>query len=84
MKPLAVMFALALIGKFCRREYLEMVDVANLLVGININPNGRHWSLLGFNHANAFDLPRGGYAVLHDRTRCPDPGNQSIRRTFRT
>jgi hypothetical protein len=72
------------VGKFCRREYLEVIDVSNLLVRIDVNPNGRHSSLLGFNHANAFDLPRGGYAVPHDRTRCPDPGNQSIRRTFRT
>ena len=34
-----------LIGKVWRREYLEVVDVANLLVGIDIDPNGRHWSL---------------------------------------
>src|SRR6267378_4934405 len=73
-----------LLGKLWRREYLEVVDVANLLVRIDVNPNGRHSPLLGFNHANAFDLPRGGYAVPHDRTRCQDPGNQSIRRTFRT
>ena len=37
-----------LIGKLWRREYLEVVDVANLLVGIDINPNGCHWSLLSF------------------------------------
>ena len=35
-----------LIGKLWRREYLEVVDVANLLVGIDIDPNRCHWSLL--------------------------------------
>jgi hypothetical protein len=29
-----------LIGKFCRREHLEVIDVANLLVRIDVNPNG--------------------------------------------
>ena len=30
----------SLIGKFCRREHLEVVDVANSLFGVDINPNG--------------------------------------------
>ena len=34
-----------LVGKLWRREYLEVVDVANLLVRIDINPNGCHRSL---------------------------------------
>jgi hypothetical protein len=38
-----------------RRKYLEMVDVANFLVRFDINPNGRHWSLLSFR------LPRGQF-----------------------
>ena len=43
-----IIFLEPLFGKLWRREYLEMVDVANLLVGIDVNPNGRHWSLLSF------------------------------------
>ena len=34
------------IGKFWRREYLEVVDVANFLAGIDVDPNGCRWSLL--------------------------------------
>src|SRR4030081_605340 len=37
-----------LIGELWRREYLEMVDVANFLAGIDIDPNRCHWSLLSF------------------------------------
>jgi len=33
-----------LVGKLWRCEYLEMVGVANLLVGIVIDPDSRHWS----------------------------------------
>src|SRR5712691_3148351 len=31
------------VGKFCRREHLEVVDVANLLAGVDIDANGCHW-----------------------------------------
>jgi hypothetical protein len=43
---LGVILLEPLIGKLWRREYLEVVDVANLLVGIDIDPNRCHWSLL--------------------------------------
>src|SRR6266702_3061061 len=46
------------IGKLCRREYLEVVCVANLRIGIDINPNGRHWSLLSLR------FPHGALAAL--------------------
>jgi len=36
----------SLIGKFCRREHLEVIDIANFLAGINVDPNRCHWSLL--------------------------------------
>jgi hypothetical protein len=31
------------LAKFWRREHLEVVDVANLLAGVDIHPNHRHW-----------------------------------------
>jgi hypothetical protein len=37
---LRIIFLEPLIGKLWRREYLEIVVVANFLVGIDINPNG--------------------------------------------
>jgi len=45
-----------LFGKLWRREYLEMVDVANLLVDIDVDPNGRHWSLFSFRFPHCVSL----------------------------
>src|SRR5450631_2701753 len=45
-----------LISKLWRREYLEVVDVANLLAGVDVNPNGCHWSLLSFRFPQCVSL----------------------------
>jgi hypothetical protein len=41
-----VIFLELLVGKLWRREYLEVVDVAYFLGGIDRNPDRSHWSLL--------------------------------------
>jgi hypothetical protein len=41
-RRLRIIFLEPPIGKLWRREYLEVVDAANLLVGIDVNPDGFH------------------------------------------
>src|ERR1700730_13301075 len=37
-------------------EHLEMTGVANMMSGIDINPNGCHWSLLSFGRPQCIPL----------------------------
>src|SRR5882724_7994772 len=48
-----------LIGKLWRREHFEVVDVANLLAGVDIDPNGCHWSLFSFRFPQCVSLRDG-------------------------
>jgi hypothetical protein len=47
-----------LISKLWRREYLEMVDVANFLAGVDMDSNGCHWSLLSVRRISFIKLAR--------------------------
>jgi hypothetical protein len=53
-------FGIVLLEPFVRGDrigkHLEMIGVASMVSGIDVNPNGRHWSLLSFRRPQCVSL----------------------------
>src|SRR5712664_3769484 len=63
-------FGIVLLAPFVRGDRigknLEIIGVASMVFGIDVNPNGRHWSLLSFRFPQCVSLRD----ELNSRTRC--------------